>query len=166
MKESAMRMEEIMTRTVQTVEPGVDVKLAKDRMRLARIRHLVVMKDGEVLGVVSERDVHRVRYVTNDDGWTVEDVMTPQVVVASPETTVRRAANLMRGHVIGCLPIVVGKQLVGIVTTSDLLELIGRGAQRPIPESERWVMPARGPRKPARSDGPVRDLIRQRTMRT
>jgi acetoin utilization protein AcuB len=121
-----MRVEEIMTTSVQSVTPDVDVATARAQMRRAGIRHLVVMRSGQVLGIVSERDLIRVRPRLVDDIWTVEDVMTTRVVIAAPETSVRQAANLMRGHVIGCLPIVDGKRLVGIVTTSDLLDMIGR----------------------------------------
>ncbi|CAN5899249.1 hypothetical protein BH11MYX2_BH11MYX2_11170 [soil metagenome] len=71
--------------------------------------------------------------------------MTAHVVVAAPETTIKQAANLLRGRVIGCLPVVDGKTLVGIVTTTDLLELIGRGAERPVLETNRWTMKGRAP---------------------
>ena len=54
--------------------------------------------------------------------------------------TVREAANLLRGRSIGCLPVFDGDQLAGIVTTSDLLELIGRGVERPVAESTRWTL--------------------------
>jgi len=123
-----MRVEKIMTTTVQSITPEIDVAVAKAQMKQAGIRHLVVMRDGQVLGIVSERDLIRVRPRLVDERWTVEDVMTSRVVIAAPETTVREAANLLRGHVIGCLPIIDGQRLVGIVTTSDLLDLIGRDA--------------------------------------
>ncbi len=42
-----------------------------------------------------------------------------------------------------------GKKVVGIVTTTDLLDLVGRGAERPVATSERWVLKDRGPRKRA-----------------
>jgi hypothetical protein len=55
-----------------------------------------------------------------------------------------------RGRSICCLPVVEKDRLVGIVTTTDLLDLIGRGAERPIPKTRRWVLKDRGPRgKPA-----------------
>ena len=46
-----------------------------------------------------------------------------------------RAANLMRGRTIGCVPVVEGRRLVGIVTASDLLQLLGRGIDRRAPAS-------------------------------
>jgi len=57
-----------------------------------------------------------------------------------------QAANLLRGFVIGSLVVQEGDKPVGIVTTTDLLDLIGRGAERPVPKSTRWTLRARGPR--------------------
>jgi CBS-domain-containing membrane protein len=57
---------------------------------------------------------------------------------------VREAANLMRGHRAGSLPVVDGGKLVGIVTVWDFLDLIGRGADRPVAHAERWVLNNRG----------------------
>jgi CBS domain-containing protein len=60
---------------------------------------------------------------------------------------VREAANLMRGRSIGCLPVLDGRKLVGIVTVTDLLELLGRGAERPMARGRRAVMAGRGHRR-------------------
>ena len=61
---------------------------------------------------------------------------------------VRQAANLLRGRTIGCLPVLEDGKLVGILTTTDLLEQIGRGSDRPA-KGKRWVMKGRGPRRKA-----------------
>jgi acetoin utilization protein AcuB len=73
--------------------------------------------------------------------------MTSPVVTARPETTLRQAANLLRGRTIGCLPVLEEGRLLGIVTTTDLLELIGRGAERPVAKSRRFILKGRGPRR-------------------
>ena len=68
----------------------------------------------------------------------VIDLMTEKLVVAQPETTVREAANLMRGHAVNCLPVFDRRDhLKGIVTVVDLLELIGRGTERPVTRAAR-----------------------------
>jgi CBS domain-containing protein len=72
--------------------------------------------------------------------------MSRKVITAAPETTVREAANLMRGHRVNCLPVVSGRRLRGVVTTLDLLELIGRGAERPVAKPQRRIMKDRGVR--------------------
>ena len=64
----------------------------------------------------------------------------------------RQAANLLRGRTIGCLPIVEDGKAVGIVTTTDLLELIGRGSERPVQRVDRWILRGRGPRRAGASN--------------
>jgi acetoin utilization protein AcuB len=120
-----MRLGEIMTREVKTVAPRAPAEGAYQRMRLHRIRHLVVMESGRVVGIVSERDLGGSRGAANRTGRTVEDVMSRDVATASPDTTIRQAANLLRGRTIGCLPVMENSKLVGIVTVTDLLDLIG-----------------------------------------
>jgi len=111
-------------------------------MSLHRIHHLVVMERADVLGVVSSRDLKGVPAET-----PIADVMSSEAITADASTTVRRAANLLRGHIIGCLPIVDGRKLVGIVTISDLLTLVGTGAERPVEQGKRWTLKHRGPRR-------------------
>ncbi len=123
-----MRMFEIMTKEVETVAPTAKVADAANRMRLNRIRHLVVKDGRAIVGVLSDRDV-RGRGEA-DPQRTVADVMTRSAVSIGPKDTVRTAANAMRGRTIGCLPVVERGRLVGIVTVTDLLDLLGRGIDR------------------------------------
>jgi acetoin utilization protein AcuB len=80
-------------------------------------------------------------------GKSVAEVMTSRPVTVAPDTTVREAANRLRGRKIGCLPVVEKGRLVGIVTTTDLLDLLGRGAERPVEMGKRWTLKHRGPRR-------------------
>ena len=73
--------------------------------------------------------------------------MTAPAVSATSDMTVRKAANLLRGRSIGCLPVMEDGDLVGIVTTTDLLERIGRGAEHPVSKGKRWILKGRGPRR-------------------
>lgn len=124
-----MRLQDIMTTTVRSVPPELDTAAARHTMRKANVHHLVVVDGEHVVGVLSQRDLGGTRDEMLPAG-RVGDLMSSHVLVASPETTVRTAANLLRGHNVGCLPIVDGKKLVGIVTTSDLLALLGRAPTR------------------------------------
>jgi acetoin utilization protein AcuB len=137
-----MRVQDIMRRRVESIGVDEQTSAAAERMRQKRIRHLVAMRDGVVAGVVSDRDL---RGVSSDR--RVEDVMSTPAVSAVAGMTVRKAANLLRGRTIGCLPVVEDGRLVGIVTTSDLLELIGRGSERPVERGRRWTLKGRGPRR-------------------
>jgi CBS domain-containing protein len=134
-----------METRVDTVSPRTSVEAAMTRMRGRGIRHLVVMDDDQVVGVLSTRDIGR----RPPASASVADVMSPRPVTAAPSTTVRQAANLMRGRSLGCLPIVERGRLKGIVTVSDLLTLIGRGAERPMSRGVRPILARRGPRRKA-----------------
>jgi acetoin utilization protein AcuB len=145
-----MRLREIMTETPDTITPETSVAQARAAMRTAGVHHLVVLESTAIAGVVSDRDL---RNLTGT--LLVSAVMSGKIATASPDTTVREAANILRGRSIGSLPIVEKGRLVGIVTISDLLTLLGRGAQRPIAESTRWTLRKRGPRRKA-SEAAVR----------
>jgi CBS domain-containing protein len=136
-----MRLQEIMSTDVVTTAPGRTVAEAREEMRRRDVHHLVVVEDGRVVGIVSSRDTGE---------GTVRDVMQGRIISATTDTTVREAANLLRGRSIGCLPVYDGDQLAGIVTTTDLLELIGRGVERPVGESRKWTVgrhPSRAPKR-------------------
>lgn len=140
-----MRVQEVMTRRVETVSAVESVGVALSRMRQKRIRHLVVTRGTQVVGVVSDRDLNSLG--SSQRAQKVEEVMVSPAVTVAPEMTLRKAANLLRGRTIGCLPVMRDDELVGIVTTTDLLVLIGRGAERPTAKGKRWVMKGRGPRR-------------------
>jgi acetoin utilization protein AcuB len=146
-----MRIGEVMTARVETVPAEESAENALRRMRARRIRHLVVMQGGEATGVVSIRDLDSL--ASDRSLRTVADVMSAPAVTGNPRMTVRQAANLLRGRTIGCLPVLDGGKLVGILTTTDLLDAIGRGSERPVSKGKRWVMKGRGPRRKAAGPG-------------
>jgi len=127
-----MRVQEIMTGKVRTVPPTMAAIDAWELMKNGRIHHLVVTRGSEVVGVLSDRDAGGRAGVAVRSGRTVGDLMTTKVVTIGETGTVREAANLMRGRTMGCLPVLRKGRLVGIVTTSDLLVLLGRGSDRPL----------------------------------
>ncbi len=138
-----MRLDEIMSTGVKTIDAAESAQAAWDRMAIEEIKHLVVMENRAVVGVVSERDLGGRAGTGVRKNKRVSEVMTPQVVTAKSDTTIRQAANLLRGRGIGCLPIMVGDKVAGIVTATDLLELLGRGQERPGPRAERAVLSRR-----------------------
>ncbi len=144
-----MRLQDIMTRDVATVAADDKAEAAWTLMQARRIRHLVVKSGKDVVGILSDRDLGGRGGVTLRRGKTIRDLMTTGAVTAPPETTVRRAANIFRGRTIGCLPVTSNGRVVGIVTTADLLELLGRGVEKPIVSTRRWTLKHRGPRRPA-----------------
>jgi CBS domain-containing protein len=125
-----MQIKDIMTTNVISVRPDVPADDAWRDMRNARVHHLVVIDEHRIAGILSDRDLGGEHGALVRAGKRVADLMTPYALVVAPEMPVRDAANLMRGNTLGCLPVVDGKALIGIVTISDLLELIGSGRAR------------------------------------
>lgn len=142
-----MRIADVMKTRVETVDRGAPAGDAWERMRARRIRHLVVTERDRVVGVVSERDLGGRSGEAVRKDRAVADLMSPSPVTAAPDDTVRRAANLMRGSSVGCLPVLDRGSLVGILTVSDVLDLVGRGAERPVARSKRYTLKHRGPRR-------------------
>jgi CBS domain-containing protein len=104
------------------------------------IRHLVVTEGKRLVGVLSERDLGGRHGGAVRRGRLVRDLMTAQVAVVTPATTLRQAANLMRGRLIGCLPVVENGRVVGIATATDVLDELGRGSSRPSVRAKRRDM--------------------------
>jgi CBS domain-containing protein len=144
-----MRLQDIMSREIKTITSGASAIDARSAMRTSGVRHLVVIDGRDVVGIVSERDLGGRLGASGVkvEGLSVADLMTGKVVTARPETTIRQAANLLRGHIIGCLVVMDETKPLGIVTTTDLLDLIGRGAERPTERSTRWTLRSRGRRR-------------------
>lgn len=126
-----MKLRELMRTDVVTIDSDASASAARSRMRKHRIRHLVVTSDGELAGILSERDLGG-RDGNGTRGETsVDDLMNRRVVSAQPTTTLRKAANLMSGNLIGSLPVLEDGKLVGIVTATDVLDALGSGTARP-----------------------------------
>jgi CBS domain-containing membrane protein len=130
-----LKVNDIMTREVKTLGRNDTLDIARDVMALGRIRHLPVLDDGKVVGVVSQRDLFSAGLVaalgygsrtqtTLLKTVSVKEVMSEPPITVSPEVRVTKAARLMMEKKIGCLPVVEGETLVGLVTETDLLRLI------------------------------------------
>jgi CBS domain-containing protein len=126
---------EIMTTEVTTLGRNDSLQLVKDIMTLGRVRHFPVVDDGKVVGVVSQRDLYKaslgavMKYGEKAqraflEGIAVKEVMSDPPVTIAPHASVTEAARLMMEKKIGCLPVLEGTTLVGIVTETDMLKLV------------------------------------------
>jgi acetoin utilization protein AcuB len=145
-----MRVQDVMTPKVETIPAAASAEVAWQKMVRKRIHHLVVTEDSRIVGILSDRDLGGARQERQRRGRSVAELMSANAVTASADMTLRKAANLMRGRSLGCLPVVDDGHLKGIITVTDLLEMLGRGAMRPIERSERWTLRKRSPRLGAR----------------
>ena len=157
MTDSDTPLGDVMITRVVAIRPQEAASVAWTRMRRRNIRHLVVMDAGQVVGVLSERDLGGRTRGGGRAGRTVRDLMTSSVVTANPSTTLREAATVMRRRLIGSLPVLDGDTLVGIVTATDVLDALGRGAARHPDAVERELLrrPTSSRRLGGRSSEPL-----------
>lgn len=137
-----MRIRDIMKTRVVSISPTTTVAAARERLLQNGIRHLVVLDRHLVAGVLSEHDLDG-----RSDALPAADVMSRDVTTVGPSDTLRHAAGLLDGQLIGCLPVVDGGELQGIVTKSDLCRALAKGAVHPPATADRATLRARGPRK-------------------
>jgi acetoin utilization protein AcuB len=145
--ELEMRVQDVMTAGVQTIRPTASAEDAWNMMNIRGIHHLAVTDEACVLGVISAGDLGGRRGARLRRNRLVADLMTTGVVTVEPTATVRQAANLMRGRSVGCVVVAAGEHAIGIVTISDLLELIGRGLDRGVATTKRWTLKHRVPHR-------------------
>ncbi len=127
-----MRIFEVMTPAVHTVAPSCAAEEAWQSMHSRGVRHLIVKDGSQVVGVLSEADLGGRSGVALRRGAMVADLMERHITSVTRQDTVRKAANLMRGRFVGCLPVIEDEHLIGVVTVADLLAVLGRGVDRPI----------------------------------
>jgi CBS domain-containing protein len=103
-----------------------------------RIRHVLVVEGDALIGIVSDRDV-LVRAVLEDGGdlkipaMPVSGAMTPSPIVCQPDTHVSEMVQTMIAEKIDALPVVDEGRVVGLVTTTDLLQLLGSARESNAP---------------------------------
>lgn len=126
---------DLMSTNLFTLKQTDSLKTARSLMNLARIRHIpIVDEPGSFLGLLTHRDilsstVSRFADVEQDiqdeidSGIPVSEIMRTDVISVTPETRLRDAAELLFNHKYGCLPVVDGDKLVGIITEADFLKL-------------------------------------------
>ena len=129
----APRVRDLMTTEVVTVAPETSLADAWATMQRARIRHLpVVDRRGALVGLLTHRDLlaaaqSRVTFPDEADrlrmlSWAhVDDVMETHLATVAPDTPAAEAGGRMTAHKIGCLPVLDGARLVGLVTEHDFL---------------------------------------------
>jgi CBS domain-containing protein len=127
-----VKVSEIMKEKVVSISADDTLRIVGEIMQLGHVRHLPVVRQGQLVGVVSQRDLLRaslsnVMGLPQDEqsrfleGVRISDVMTAPPISVSPDLSVRAAAGVMAEKKIGCLPVVANGTLLGIVTETDVL---------------------------------------------
>ena len=130
-----MQVHEIMSADIEVVDRNDNLQTVEERMATKQLRHLPVLEQGEVVGMVTQRDLFKAA-MSSAMGYgekaqkaypqsvCVKEIMVYPVVTVSPDTSVAAAADMIINKGIGCLPVVDGTQLVGMVTKTDLLRYL------------------------------------------
>ncbi len=132
-----MLVKDIMKRPVITIGPEATLREAHLLMWERGIRHLPVVDEGRLVGIITDRDIRLATSTLRPNPLScdarVYEVMKRPVLTADPLDPVEDAARLMREEKVGCLPVVEGKELIGIITGIDLLDalIVLTGATRP-----------------------------------
>jgi CBS domain-containing protein len=127
-----MKVRDIMVTEVVTLHVDEELSLASDIMNLARIRHLPIVEGDRLMGIISQRDLFKASlasvmghdYAETRDhlkSVSIRDAMVKKVLTVEPDTEIQEAGRVMLEKKIGCLPVVEGERLVGMVTETDII---------------------------------------------
>jgi len=120
-----MHTSALMTRDVVVASPTLSVGVAARLMQRLHVRHLPVVEDRKLVGILSDRDL-----INHAADASCGQAMTPAPVTCSQDASVGRVASLMLEHKIDSVPVVsVSGTLIGLVTSTDLLGLLVDRAQ-------------------------------------
>jgi acetoin utilization protein AcuB len=131
-----------MTRNLVTLSPEASVAEALTLCRERRIRHIPILEEGRLVGIVSDRDLRDASPALGDaerasalQETRIGDVMTREVITADPQDSIENAAQEMYEHKIQSLPVIaeepvvdeasaVAEELLGIITSSDVMRAL------------------------------------------
>ncbi|CAM4153992.1 CBS domain-containing protein [Gillisia limnaea] len=124
---------EIMTKNIHKLKLSDELSTAESLFKKNHIRHLPVVDAGHIVGMLSYTDLLRISFAdaVDEDGegiettvydmFTIEQVMTKKVVSVTSKTTLKEVGEIFLTHDFHALPVVDDDNLVGIVTTTDMI---------------------------------------------
>ena len=123
-----MRVTQIMSSPVVTLDKDQHLANAIDLMQRNEISRLVVLQAGKIVGMITERDIARelgssAAYRLPPGRMHISNVMTQNPITVAPDVMAKRAAEIMLDHDVSGLPVVEGENLTGIVTKLDFAKV-------------------------------------------
>ena len=133
--DKAETVRKIMMGSPVTLTPDDILDLANNVISLGRIRHIPVVANGKLVGLLSERDLigaaaNRIFGLNQKSKSallkteSVKSIMKKRLVTVTPDTPIKDAARLMADKKIGCVPVITAGALVGLVTTTNVLRYL------------------------------------------
>ena len=117
-----VQVQDLMVRNPNTVHPEMALVQVADLMQDIACRHLPVLENGMLVGIISDRDLRMSRaHLQNIE---VAEYMTPDPITIAPDANVKEAARILNDNAIGALPVIEDGSLVGILTVYDILEYV------------------------------------------
>jgi acetoin utilization protein AcuB len=120
----SLPVRDVMATDLVTVRPHETARHAYRLMRDRRFRHLPVVENGKLVGILSDRDLRPVLLSPTLARARVRELMSEDLTTVGPDAPVEEAASLLVVKKIGCLPVVAEGRLIGIVTETDLLAVL------------------------------------------
>ncbi len=133
-KGKAMKVKELMSTKLITVNPNDKLDRVFFLYNFENIRHLPVVEKNKLVGILSDRDLKKIlgpkkTIIENQDGTTIQlstrkvkNIMRRGVITIEPEQRAADAAAIMAKKKIGALPVIHKNKLVGIITATDILK--------------------------------------------
>jgi acetoin utilization protein AcuB len=127
-----MKVADRMVHDVVTLEEGQTLREALTTFQRHHIRHIPVVREGKLVGILTDRDVKRATpspiagahmedYDKVIDSTLISQIMTRNPYTVTPSTPLRDAVKLLHDRKNGALPVVEGDRLVGLITATDML---------------------------------------------
>ena len=113
-----------MSRSLLTVEPGLGLKAVAERMVAKDVGAVLVIDNGRLVGILTERDIMRAVAGGITDDTLVSDWMTRDPETMAPDETTRQAAVLMIHGGFRHMPIMDGDEVVGMLSIRDLMRIV------------------------------------------
>ncbi|NNF34159.1 MAG: CBS domain-containing protein [Saprospiraceae bacterium] len=132
-KPSTLSVAEFMTTDLFTVQKDDIIDLVAEMMDWRKIKYTPVEdQKGNLIGLVTARLIlrHMIKNKRSRKTSLVSDIMLPDPITITQDTNILDAMAIMRDNKVGCLPVVKGKELIGLVTEMDCLRISGRFMER------------------------------------
>ena len=127
-----MIVKEVMSKNPVTIGPATKLRALNELMKANNVRHVPVVKNGKMIGIVTEKDIRyamipekipgkKVPQGWNLDHLKVQDIMKDKTITIAQEAQVEEAARIIYGLKVHALPVMKNDKLVGIISVMDIL---------------------------------------------
>ena len=128
--EAALTVQDVMTPQPLTIRRGEPLSTAREMMRTHRCRNLPVLEHGELVGVMTERDLYLLERLggANVDSAEANDAMITDAYAVPPDAPLSEVARQMATERYGCAVVIERGRVIGIFTTTDALRVLAGSA--------------------------------------